>query len=210
MLALSVAIMTLSGGATFAAAVIRVWRTARAAPATVGADVSPRCAVVLGHRLDPLDQPTAAYRARLDRARALAAQWPDLRLVLLGGRTGTGRITEAEAGRRMLVERGVAAGRIVLEHRSRHTLENLVHYRARLAGDGPPVLITSRFHLARASLLADGLGIAHLPCAAEERWQPGIDVVRPLLMEALLIHWYITGRLFARLTGNRRMAARIS
>jgi hypothetical protein len=31
-----------------------------------------------------------------------------------------------------------------------------------------------------------------------------------MVFEALLIHWYVTGRSFARFTGNRRMAARIS
>jgi hypothetical protein len=68
------------------------------------------------------------------------------------------------------------------------------------------VLVTSRFHLARASMMARGLGIQHSLCAAED--QPW--VCWPMLQEAFLIHWYVTGRTVARLIGSTRMLARIS
>jgi hypothetical protein len=73
-----------------------------------------------------------------------------------------------------------------------------------------PLLVTSRFHLARSSLLAAGLGIAHTCCAAEDSRLPARRDLPRMLIEALLIHWYVTGRSFARLTGNKRMAARIT
>ena len=70
------------------------------------------------------------------------------------------------------------------------------------------MLVTSRFHLARSSLLATGLGIAHTRCAAEDSRLPALGDLARMLVEALLIHWYVTGRCFARLIGNKRRAAR--
>ncbi len=209
MLALSLAVMAASGGLSFAAALAAVWQTARTAPTDPAGP--PSCAVVLGQALDPGGVPSPQFRMRLERARHLAARWPGLRLVILGGRTGGDDVSEAEAGRRHLVAGGVAPERILVEDRSRHTLENLFHYRARFETSGPaPLLITSRFHLARSGMLARGLGIDHILCAAEDLWSPQRGLLLPLLKEALLIQWYVTGRLFAHLTGNRRMAARIS
>ena len=210
MLALSLAIAVLSGGLSFLVAVRLVWRTARRAAATP--PLPPQRALVLGQVLTAAGSPGRGFEARLARARMLAATWPALEVVVLGGVTTPGLPSEAAAGRAWLLAHGMEPRKILLEDGSRHTLENLVRYRARFGvADGPPpVLITSRFHLARSSLLAAGLDIAHVPCAAEATWQPTRALVRPLLMEALLVHWYVTGRCFARLTRNRRMFARIS
>ena len=70
--------------------------------------------------------------------------------------------------------------------------------------------MTSRFHVARASLMARHLGLPHLLCAAEDRLRPTPSAALRLLREALFLHWYVVGRGFARLTGNRAMLARIS
>jgi hypothetical protein len=72
------------------------------------------------------------------------------------------------------------------------------------------LLVTSRFHIARSSMLAAGLGPVNVPCVAESFRLAWLRHVPLMLFEAVLIHWYITGRIFARITGNRRMAARIS
>jgi uncharacterized SAM-binding protein YcdF (DUF218 family) len=102
--------------------------------------------------------------------------------------------------------------RILVEDQSRHTLENLRLYRAQLpaGADGRTLLVTSRFHLARSSVLAAGLGIAHVPCAAKSGRLPSLPHVPLILFEAVLIHWHITWRTFSRITHNRRMAARIT
>src|ERR1700722_4423508 len=111
------------------------------------------------------------YQARLERAHALWRQSEHARIVILGGVTARGFRSEATAGAACLLEKGVRQEAIETEDRSRHTLENLVLYRERY----PPgqaeltVLVTSRFHMARSSLLAMGLGIAHRRCAAEAR-----------------------------------------
>jgi uncharacterized SAM-binding protein YcdF (DUF218 family) len=168
--------------------------------------------VVLGLRLDTAGEPTRCYAVRLARARTLWQQARDSRIIILGGLTRPGAKTEADAGAAYLRAQGVPADRIDIEDRSRHTLENLQHYRERFSRRTAEqlLLVTSRFHLARSSMLAAGLGIAHTLCAAEDSRMAALRDVRRMLNEALLIHWYVTGRCFARLTGNRQMVARIS
>jgi uncharacterized SAM-binding protein YcdF (DUF218 family) len=209
MLALSLAVAAASGGLTAAAACVHAvavavaWRTP---PSAAGDAV-----LVLGMR-SRRGVPERAYRARLDRALALSRSNPAARIVVLGGRTTEGQPSEAEIGRLYLIANGLPAERISIEDRSRHTLENLQEYRAAFPhlGGGLPLLVTSRFHLARAALLARGLGIQHVPCAAEERPSWAVRDVLLLAREAFFIHWYVVGRTYTRLSGNRRMAARIS
>jgi len=204
MLALSVAIMVGSLGLTPFAVLLHVCRVARGTPTR--AEETPDRILVLGKRLSG-GAVSAEYCARLDRAAALHRRAPGSCIVVLGGHTGPGP-SEAAAGRDYLVSRGIAHGAILIEERSRHTLENLHHYRADhgLPG-GRTVLVTSRYHLARSTLTASGLGLVHSLCAAEDRWVPPARLV---LWEALLVHWYLAGSHFARLTRNRRMADRIS
>jgi hypothetical protein len=73
-----------------------------------------------------------------------------------------------------------------------------------------PILVTSRTHLARSSVLARGLGIAHRRCAAEDHAAIVLRELPLALWEAVLLHWYVIGRLYVRCTGNPGMAARIS
>jgi uncharacterized SAM-binding protein YcdF (DUF218 family) len=209
MLALSVALMLLSLGVTLLLASGHVLWTALRTPHIAAPDGH---IIVLGMRLDESAEPTRGYRARLDRARALWLRAQGSRIVILGGSTSPGARPEADAGAAYLRARGVPADRLDTEDRSRHTLENLLHYRERFLDCRVerPLLVTGRFHLARSSLLAAGLGIAHTCCAAEDSRLPALGDLPRMFVEALLIHWYVTGRGFARLTGNKRMAARIT
>jgi vancomycin permeability regulator SanA len=208
MLMLSTTVMLVSCGATLLLSLgYVVWvacRTRCDAPAS-------RRILVLGMRLDGEGKPGPAYRRRLSRAAALWTRNKATEIVILGGRTARDQPSEAAAGAVFVCACDVATEAIRLEDRSRHTLENLILYRASFTAEAEPaVLLTSRFHLARSSLLAKGLNIAHVRCAAEQARLPPLREVPLMLFEAALIHWYITGRSFARITGNRRMAARIS
>jgi uncharacterized SAM-binding protein YcdF (DUF218 family) len=206
LLAVGVAGLTLGGSLAVA-----FWHVLRAALAASPEPPGPAGrVVVLGARLVG-GRPGPAFRARLDRALALAAARPGLRLVVLGGITAPGAPAEAVVGRRHLIAAGLAPGRVAVEARSRHTLENLREFRAGFGAglEAPVLLVTSRSHLARAVLMARGLGLPVLPCAAEAGRMPAREW-RRLAVEAFLLHWYVVGRGFARLTGNARMLARIT
>ena len=205
MLGLSSALILLSCGTSLLAALGWVLAAALRAP---WEGPRGRRVLVLGVRLDRSGRLSRLYRERLERA--LALDGPEGEFVLLGGRTRQDAPPEAWAGRIFLEARGVAAERIRLEDRSRHTLENFRLYRTQFPPVvSPPLLVTSRFHLARASLMAAGLGIAHAPCAAEQGFAQLFWDLPRLLREAFLVHWYLTGAWFARVSGHRRMAARI-
>ncbi|MBR0652666.1 YdcF family protein [Roseomonas terrae] len=167
---------------------------------------APRRILVLGHRLKQ-GRPSTDFEHRLARAAELARRFPEARVVVLGGRATTEEPTEAEAGRDWLVARGVDAGRITMEPDSRHTLENLSNHRALHGTAGPETLVTSRFHLHRSMLMAEGLGLRPMPVAAEET--PQIEPIR-LLGEGLRVHWYLTGRALAWLLQRPAWLARIS
>jgi uncharacterized SAM-binding protein YcdF (DUF218 family) len=207
------ALTILAGAATaglpFLIAAARVLRAGLGTADGPGSDLL----VVFGKRL-LRDQPDRDYRARLTTAARLAAGRPQHRILILGGHTGDAGLSEAEAGERLLrALPGGAALNVGLEQASRDTLTNLRNLREMLAGTDPRplTLITNRYHLARVAQMAASLGLAHRCCAAE-----GIGAaLRPswLLrwpLEAFYVTWFATGKLWATLTRNRRMLARVT
>jgi uncharacterized SAM-binding protein YcdF (DUF218 family) len=205
-LAASMAVGMATGGMTIVWAVISVVRGAVAVPVEYP---SAPTIMIFGMRLEG-DEPRGDYRRRLERGRTLADAHPSARLLLLGGFTGGG-ISEAEAGRRYLVDRGVEVGRIDVEERSTHSLENLREARAILADTREPVtVISNRYHLKRIVTLAEGLGMTVAPCAAEERWSLHPYTLWRLFLEGLFLHWYHTGRIVSYAVGSKHMIDRIT
>jgi uncharacterized SAM-binding protein YcdF (DUF218 family) len=161
--------------------------------------------------------PDADFQARLAAAARLAEERPDSRILILGGATDSGPLTEAEAGARWL---RAQAPHLELdihqEQASADTLTNLHAVRDLMArsdasSPSPVSLISNRYHLARLGLMARSLDIAHELIAAE----PVTGAIRPSstprwLLEGLFVFWFLTGRLYARLTKNHRMLDRVT
>ncbi len=167
--------------------------------------------IVLGQQLQE-SCPGPGYRLRLLRALRLLRRDSEARVLLLGGYTSPEGPSESAAGAAFLRRRGIPASRIFCEEDSRHTLENLKNARdllaQRLGGRLPScVLVTSRFHLPRAVAIARGVGLEVCPCPAEH--SPRVPQLR-LAREIWMLHWYHTGRLFARLIRHQGMLDRIS
>ncbi|WP_018870249.1 YdcF family protein [Thioalkalivibrio sp. ALgr3] len=199
--------------ATLGVSLLLAWHGVRR---TAHAPCRPRAVetvLVAGMQLEE-GHPTPGYRLRLLRALRLLRRHPQARVLLLGGQTAAQGPSEAAAGAAFLRERGVANARIRIEDRSTHTLENLRHARDLMreesagSDDPPAVLVTSRYHLARALAIARGLGLHLQPCPAE----PGRHAARGAVLwrEAWLLHWYHTGRVFARVFRRRGMLRRIT
>jgi uncharacterized SAM-binding protein YcdF (DUF218 family) len=209
-LILSNIVLLATGGLLWLWYLRQVHRLARSSPTTVaGADL----ALVLGYRLGRVEAIVPEYAERLCRAQALFSAGEVSRIMLVGGCTGArSTASEAEAGQRFLVGRGIPPAALAIEDQSQHTLQNLHHARAALQSDGkkPFALVTSRYHLARAQALAHGLGLHPLPCAAEERLNYGPRTLLRLGREAYFLHWYVIGRTWSTWTGNRHSLARIT
>jgi uncharacterized SAM-binding protein YcdF (DUF218 family) len=207
--ALTMLVGAATAGLPFLIAAARVLRVGLGTADGAGSDLL----VVFGKRLVQ-DRPDRDYRARLTTAARLAAGRAQHRILILGGRTGDASLTEAEAGERLL--RTLPGGErlnIDLEQGSGDTLTNLRNLRELLAGTDlrPLTLITNRYHLARVAQMAASLGLAHRCCAAEgvgAALRPSWLARWPL--EAFYVAWFATGKLWATLTRNRRMLARVT
>lgn len=155
-------------------------------------------------------EPSADFQSRLNRAAALGPA----PILVLGGQTSRHHpLTEATIGTAWLRARGVAGEHLHEEGQSRNTLENLRAVRERLRADAtqpPPLLITNRYHLARVGMMAEGLGLRHVLCAAEDTLTPTPACAGKMVLEAFFLHWYVVGRTVARVTRHRGMLGRIT
>lgn len=183
-----------------------VLTVARRASTTSVAGTGP--VLVPGVCLEPAGHPGRDFLLRLSRA----SRFEEAEIVVLGGATRLGvTASEAAAGRQWLIENGVPAERVRCEEASRNTLENLRAARRHFTRAGTkPVIVSNRYHLARLGLLARGLGMNPLFCAAEERLTITPGMVRRLLLEAFFIHWYVVGKTLARLLRHESMLSRVS
>ena len=208
----SLAVATLacaaSLGVVYVGYLVHVVRVARSAPCQPARGQT----VLLFGKHAPQGRPDPDFQARLQRAAGLWQQRPPDSMFLLGGGPA-GAPTEAALARQRLIELGVPVDApLVLEDRSRDTLQNLRNARALWAGAAPePVtLLSSRYHLARCALLAGQLGLRWELCAAEPAlsWRP--RALWRLAREAAYVCWTDLGARWARLIGHQRMLARLN
>lgn len=208
--AVTLVALVASLGLLYVAHLVRVWRVATRSPLQAAA---PRTLLVFGRKLVD-GQPEADFVGRLDRARANAFEGFAPQVLLLGGRSDGGTVSEAEAGQQWLQGAGWPASvPLLLEQESVDSLENLRHARDILRREGrvPSVaLVTSRYHLARCLYLARRLAFDAIPVAAEASFPGGYRYVRRMALEAGYLMWIDTGYRWARLTGNQRVVARLS
>lgn len=164
---------------------------------------------VLGKKLIN-NKPDLEYVQRLKRAHTILSNNDNAQVILLGGKTGDANITEAYAGKIFLEENKIDSSRINLEEASRNTIENIKNAIGMLNVKNKKVVIVSnRYHLARAKHMAEGFGLEVGLCAAEEKLALNLESLSKLMLEAVHIHWYKSGRFYANLTNNKRMLDRI-
>ena len=139
--------------------VVAAARRDRAAPAD--AIVVMGAAQYNGH-------PSPVFKARLDHAAALFREHLAPRLIVAGG-TGAGdTVSEAEVGRRYLLEPGGDSAAVVAIGTGRSTEPALRAAAAwiRERGGHRVILVSDGFHMLRLSLIADRLGLQPLPSPA--------------------------------------------
>ena len=112
-------------------------------------------------------RPSPVLRARLDHALGLWKTGRAPRVVLTGGRRPGDLLSEAAAGRRYLVRRGIPNEAMLLETEGRTTLASL-RAAARLLRDRQDgarrvLLVSDPFHMLRLELLARLEGLEPLP-----------------------------------------------
>lgn len=114
--------------------------------------------IVLGAQVRA-DGPSIVLRYRLDRAAEYLETNPQTICVVSGGKGSNEIVSEAEAMKTYLVEKGISADRIIMEDKSTSTKENMRFSRA-LIPDGSTVgVVTNNFHMYRSLLIAEKNGI---------------------------------------------------
>lgn len=125
-------------------------------------DTDAPAIIVLGAGLRG-ETPSLMLKYRLDAAKTWLDEHPDAVAVLSGGQGPLEEITEAEAMRRYLVNRGVDESRLLLETESGNTLQNIEFSKHVLARheitDGPIAVVSTDFHLYRAGRICKGAGL---------------------------------------------------
>lgn len=120
--------------------------------------------------------PSLILQSRIDVAADYLHRHPEIPAVLSGGQGPGEDITEAEAMRRGLLNRGIAPERLLLEAASTSTAENLAFSKEVLKGHGLETdtaviaVVTSDFHCLRAHWLAQREGLSVLDIPAEAPW----------------------------------------
>lgn len=148
--------------------------------------------IVLGAGLRG-DVPTLSLRNRLDAALEWLESHPDCVAVVSGGQGPGENMPEGEAMGIWLEARGIEPERIIVEDKSTSTMENLENSFAliREAGgepDGNCAIITSEYHLCRAKLMAESLGVEAWGVAAHTSW-PSL-MLNYFIREAFAVTYY--------------------
>ena len=118
-------------------------------------------AIVLGLALEN-GKPAPDLLARLDTAKAYLEKYPEARLILTGGNADESGRTEADVMRDLLVERGVAEDRLILEDQAKTTKENFRNIAGIVSAEEPVVMISSNYHMDRAVQTASQNGFSHV------------------------------------------------
>lgn len=118
------------------------------------------------------DRPSRLLARRINAAADYLNAHPQAMCIVSGGQGSGENITEAECMYRGLVQRGVAAERILLEPDSTSTRENLAFSRKIMEAQGlqePVLVVSNNFHIYRALQMASesGLEARGLPAACD-------------------------------------------
>lgn len=164
---------------------------------------------VLGKKLIN-NKPDSEYLLRLHRASHILNNDEQSNAILLGGKTGKASISEALAGKEILLSNNIDPSRINLEEASINTLENIKNAITLVKEkDKKIVVVTNRYHLARVKQTSEGFGLDVALCAAEDKLNINFITLFKIMIEALHVHWYLSGHYYAHLTNNKRIIKRL-
>ena len=150
------------------------------------------CLIVLGAAVHG-NVPSLSLRERLDAAYDYLVVHPETVCVVSGGQGSGEQITEAECMYNYLTGRGIPAQRILRENRATSTGENLAFSLELLATSGiePECIgiVSSEYHLYRASLIARSQGVDPILIPASTSW---ISLRVNYFLREIVAVWYYT------------------
>lgn len=129
------------------------------------------------------DRPSPVLAERLRHAGELYREGRVSRIVLTGGRSPEDDLTEAEAGRRWLLTQNIPDADIILEDRSRTTVQNFLFSTPILAGRGitTVLVVSDPLHMRRAMEIAERVGLVAEPAPTETTRYRSAETLLPFL-----------------------------
>lgn len=136
------------------------------------------------------DQVTPLLAGRIDAGLKLLKRNPKAKLILSGGQGPGETMPEGEAMALYCVNQGADPGRLVIENRSVNTRENLLFSRELFRpGSKRIAVVTTRYHVFRALLLAKNL---HIPCkgyGSKTKWYFSLNAMLREFIGYLSMTW---------------------
>ncbi|MDT8861175.1 YdcF family protein [Alkalihalobacillus sp. MEB130] len=151
--------------------------------------------IILGARVKG-EIPSLSLQHRINAALEYLIENKNTLVIASGGQGPGEDITEAEAIKRELLKNGIEESRILLEEQSTSTLENLTFSKDHIPNlSGKGIIVTNRYHLYRAILIAKDYGLDVMGLPAET---PKSVLVQSYAREYLAITKYFLQKGFAR------------
>lgn len=118
------------------------------------------CIIVLGCQVKGSD-PSPFLQARLNECLRLYKEGYGKYIIVSGGKGAGEDITEAEAMKNFLLDKGISENNIVLEDKSTNTMDNLTFSKnvMDLKGFKTAVVVSNKYHLKRSSLMTKKLSM---------------------------------------------------
>jgi uncharacterized SAM-binding protein YcdF (DUF218 family) len=119
--------------------------------------------IILGAGLNG-EEPSLTLQERLHKGVEYLNKYTETKVIVSGGQGRGERITEAEAMKRFLIDKGIDKERIIKEDKSTSTMENFVFSKKLIIAYGGSeksaiAIITNDFHIMRSKMLARRNGI---------------------------------------------------
>lgn len=135
---------------------------------------NPDAVIVLGCRVQRNGKPSLMLGRRIEAAYEYLSENENVICIVSGGKGEDEPISEGEAMKVALVEKGIDESRIFVEDKSENTKEN-IEFSARLLDEmgmeiNEAAIVTDGFHLYRASLMAKGTWQNTTSVAADTPW----------------------------------------
>ncbi|MBQ4251617.1 MAG: YdcF family protein, partial [Erysipelotrichaceae bacterium] len=163
------------------------------------ADPQAEYLIVLGSQLRS-SGPSVDFRGRLEAAYDYLRANEKAMVITTGGQGTNEPKPEGEGGAEYLISKGLSSDRILIESESHSTVENIENAIEiiRSNGGNPQsssiVIVSNTYHLLRAKLIANKLGITNLSCTGGH----GLKILDPHYFTreffALIKEW-LTGRI---------------
>ncbi|MBC2856904.1 MAG: YdcF family protein [Cetobacterium sp.] len=114
--------------------------------------------IILGAKLNNFE-PSQVLKHRLDTAINYTHKYPNVKIIVSGGKNYNEKISEAEVMRNYLIKNNIKKEQIILENKSTSTYENLKFSFKLIKKNSRVAVVSNDYHIFRSKLIANFLEV---------------------------------------------------